>query len=138
MHTVVVIAVATALSLAVAAATNDQVVISPKAQGWKNEAALSNRSVRLQFEDTDIRTVLLYLADLTGETIMYGKDVQGTVTCIAPRPMCRDEALQVIYSLLETQGFTLIRQGNATKVVRAGTAKTHPIPLKAEQPQTAP
>ena len=133
VHIVAAVAVAAALTLAAAAATNDQVVISPRARESKSEAALSNRSVRLQFEDTDIRTVLLYLADLTGETIMYGKDVQGTVTCIAPRPMCRDEALQVIYSLLETQGFTLIRQGNATKVVRASTAKTHPIPLKATQ-----
>lgn len=83
--------------------------------------------ITLNFEGTDIRTVLLYLAELTGDTILLDKNVRGDVTIINPKPVPAKEAIQIIYSLLEMQGFTIVRYGKYVKVVKSGTAKTRPI-----------
>ena len=84
--------------------------------------------ITLNFEGTDVRTVLLYLAKITGDTILPDKSVRGTdVTIINPKPMTPEQAKKVIFSLLEMQGFTIVRYDDYVKVVRSEDAKTKPI-----------
>ncbi|NLF40572.1 hypothetical protein GX586_14100 [bacterium] len=94
-------------------------------------AAPTNAGERiwLQFEDADIRTILIYLSDLTGERILPDKSVKGNVTLIAPEPMTKEQAIQCIYSMLEAGGYTLVRMKDVTKVIASGEAVGQPIPL---------
>ena len=100
-----------------------------------NSSTNSQDLITLNFEGTDIRTVLLYLAELTGDTILIDKSIRGDVTIINPKPVPPKEAIQIIYSLLEMQGFTIVRYGKYVKVIRSGDAKTHPI--KTLEPPTS-
>ena len=87
----------------------------------------SNDLITLNFEGTDVRTVLLYLAEITGDTILLDKTVRGDVTIINPKPVTAASAKQIIFSILEMQGFTIVRYDDYVKVVRSGDAKTRPI-----------
>ena len=83
--------------------------------------------ITLNFEETDVRTVLLYLAEITGDTILPDKSVRGNVTIINPKPVTPEAAKQIIFSILEMQGFTIVRYDDYVKIVKSGTAKTRPI-----------
>ncbi len=83
--------------------------------------------ITLNFEETNVRTVLLYLAEITGDTILLDKSVSGDVTIINPKPVTAAQAKQIIFSILEMQGFTIVRYDNYIKVVRSEDAKTRPI-----------
>jgi general secretion pathway protein D len=84
--------------------------------------------IQLNFEETDLRTVLLYLAEITGETILPGANVRGQVTIVNPKPVTPDEAKQIIFSILETMNYTIVKYPHLIKVVPSGDAKTRPIP----------
>ena len=55
------------------------------------------------------------------------KAVSGDVTIINPKPVTTAQAKQIIFSILEMQGFTIVRYDNYVKVVRSKDTKTHPI-----------
>jgi len=77
---------------------------------------LSDKIV-LNFEETDIRTVLLYLGELTGETILPATCVRGQVTLINPQPVTRAQAVEIITALIESCNFKVIHGQKVIKVV---------------------
>jgi len=83
--------------------------------------------ITLNFEETDIRTILIYLAKITGDTILPDKSVRGNFTIINPKPLTPEQAEKIIYSVLEMQGFTVVRYNGYVKVVKSADAKTQPI-----------
>jgi general secretion pathway protein D len=92
--------------------------------------------IQLNFEDTDLRTVLLYLSEITGETIIPGANVRGTATIINPKPVPPSEAKELIFSILETMNFSIVKYPHLIKVMQSGDAKTRPIPTV--QPPESP
>ncbi len=82
---------------------------------------------RLNFEDVDIRSVLLYLSDITGETILPENNIKSTITVINPQAVTPAEAKQIIYSILEMSGYTIVKYEHLTKIVKSGDAKSRPI-----------
>ncbi len=90
--------------------------------------------IQLNFEETDLRTVLLYLAEITGETILPAANVRGTVTIINPKPVSPAEAKDIIFSILETMNFTIVKYPHLIKVIMSGEAKTRPIPTLKPPP----
>ena len=104
-------------------ADTNSLIISANAGASTNNPNL----IKLNFEETDIRTILLQLAELTGETILLDKNIRGNVTIINTKPVPAKEAVQIIYSILEMQGFTIVRYDKYVKIVRSGDAKTRPI-----------
>ncbi|MCX7005597.1 MAG: hypothetical protein NTV22_20360, partial [bacterium] len=90
--------------------------------------------IQLNFEETDLRTVLLYLAEITGETILPAANVRGQVTIINPKPVTPAEAKDIIFSILETMTFTIVKYPHLIKVIMSGNAKTSPIPTLKPPP----
>ncbi len=83
--------------------------------------------IKLNFEETDLRAVLVFLSELTGENIIFGNGVKGPVTVITPSPVTRQEAIKIIYSALEMLKYTIVREGGIAKVIKSGDAKQSPI-----------
>ncbi|GEM_PF-973895 len=81
----------------------------------------------LNFEDTPLKTVLLYLADITGETILFDNTLKGYVNIINPKPVTPEEAKQIIFSILEMQNCTIVRHEDYVKIIKSGDAKQSPI-----------
>jgi hypothetical protein len=97
------------------------------AQNTPSSDTNSGKTVRLNFEDADIRTVLTYLSELSGETIVPDPGVHGEVTVINPKPVTPEQAKEIIYAILETHGFTIVRYANLVKVVPSSEAQRKPI-----------
>lgn len=83
--------------------------------------------ITLNLEAADLKTVLLYLAEITGETILPASTVRGEVTIINPKPVTREQAKQIIYSILESMNFTVVQYDHLVKVIPSGDAKSRPI-----------
>lgn len=90
----------------------------------------------LQLDEVDVRSVVGLLAELTGKTLLPAAGMSGRVTVISPQPVTRREAVEILYAVLETHGYTVVEYGTYAKIVRAQDAAGKPIRLQA--PRTAP
>ncbi|WP_237064919.1 type II secretion system secretin GspD [Microbulbifer guangxiensis] len=85
--------------------------------------------VTLSLDNADIRDLINWAADFTGKNIIVHPNVKGKVTVVAGDPMTHDEAFEVFMSVLDVNGFTLVEQGGAWKVVPDSQAKAQAIPV---------
>jgi len=85
------------------------------------------KSLNLDFEGVDIRSIIRYLSEQTGTNFIFDDTLRGTVNVIGPRECSPAEALTLLESLLEYQGFTIIDAGPFKRVITAKTAQGQPI-----------
>jgi len=75
-------------------------------------------TIMLNFERTGIRTLLLYLAEVTGQTIIPAPEMREDVTLQTPQPVSTGEAVRLLYALLETNGYRAVQDGICLRIVR--------------------
>ncbi len=85
------------------------------------------KKIILNFDDTDIKTVLIYLAEITGKTVLPDKSVSGKITVINSKPVTPKEAKKIIFSVLEMHKFTVVNQKNYIKIIKSTEAIRNPI-----------
>ncbi len=119
-------------------ATNDnyQSVFVPPAEatGTNNPDALV-----MNFRNAPLEMVLNYLSDAAGFIIVLDTRVNGTVSVISSHPMTRDEAVDLLNSVLNKNGYAAIRSGRTLTIVDKNDAKTRDIPvLTGNNPDEVP
>ncbi|WP_231757287.1 type II secretion system secretin GspD [Microbulbifer elongatus] len=87
----------------------------------------------LSLDNADIRDLINWAADFTGKNIIVHPNVKGKVTVVAGDPMTHAQAFDVFMSVLQVNGFSLVEQGDAWKVVPDALAKQQAIPVIDEQ-----
>ncbi|WP_418296676.1 type II secretion system secretin GspD [Microbulbifer sp. SA54] len=85
--------------------------------------------VTLSLDNADIRDLINWAADFTGKNIIVHPNVKGKVTVVAGDPMTHEQAFDVFMSVLQVNGFSLVEQGDAWKVVPDALAKQQAIPV---------
>ena len=73
--------------------------------------------IEINFRQTNIMAVLEFYSQLMGTTFLPNEQLAGPVTVISPRPVTKKEALQLLFSVLDMKGFTLVKQGGYYKVI---------------------
>jgi general secretion pathway protein D len=101
-----------ALGIAIAAACHAGTVL---AEGGK---------LVLNMRDADIRSMVQWVADVTGKNLIVHKDVQGKVTVLSAEPVTPEQAYQVFLSALEVNGFAAVESGGAIKIVPQAMANS--------------
>ncbi|WP_081847901.1 type II secretion system secretin GspD [Microbulbifer sp. HZ11] len=96
-------------------------------------AQSSPERVTLSLDNADIRDLINWAADFTGKNIIVHPNVKGKVTVVAGDPMTHAQAFDVFMSVLQVNGFSLVEQGDAWKVVPDALAKQQAIPVIDEQ-----
>jgi len=86
--------------------------------------------LRLNFRNAPLEMVLNYLSDAAGFIIVLDTRVNGNVSVISSRPMTRDEAVDLLNSVLNKNGYAAIRNGRTLTIVDKNDAKTRDIPVK--------
>jgi general secretion pathway protein D len=81
-----------------------------------------SESVKMDFQNVDIRTVAGYVSEVTGLNFIVGPDVKGRITVVAPMKVPVVEVLGFFQSILEIHGYTTVEAGNMTKIVPAAEA----------------
>lgn len=97
-------------------------------------AALTNAAgeklLRLNFHGVPLSMVLTYLSDAAGFIIVLETEVTGKVDVWSQNPVTVDEAVNLLNSILNKNGYAAIRNGRTLTVVSRADAKTRDIPVK--------
>ena len=87
-------------------------------------------ALRLHFRGAPLDSVLDYLSDAAGFIIVLDTQVHGRVDLWSDQPVSREEAVDLLNSVLNKNGYAAIRDGRKLTIVDKNDAKTRNIPVK--------
>lgn len=93
------------------------------ATGGENE-------LRLNFRNAPLEMVLNYLSDAAGFIIELDTPVHGKVDVWSNQPVTREEAVNLLNSVLNKNGYAAIRNGRTLRIMEKHAAVTSNIPVK--------
>jgi type II secretory pathway component GspD/PulD (secretin) len=96
----------------------------PGAAGTNSDAILLN------FVNAPLDEVLSYLSDAAGFIIVLDTQVSGRVSVISKHPMTKDEAVDLLNSVLNQNGYAAIRDGRTLTIMNKTDAMKSDIPVK--------
>ncbi|HLP76143.1 MAG TPA: secretin N-terminal domain-containing protein [Candidatus Paceibacterota bacterium] len=104
-----------------------------------NASAGGTNGLRLNFRNAPIDLVLNYLSDAAGFIIELDTNVRGSVSVISSHPMTKDEAVDLLNSVLNRNGYAAIRSGERTlKIMDKAAAKlNNPVKI-GNEPSSIP
>lgn len=86
--------------------------------------------VKLNFQDAPLQTVLEYLSETAGLTVISDEPIiDGRMTVISRQPIPLNEAVSLINSILKEKSLTTVLNGKVLKVVTLDKAKQESIPV---------
>jgi type II secretory pathway component GspD/PulD (secretin) len=86
--------------------------------------------IRLNFRNAPLDRVLNHLSEAAGFVVVMETTVRGNVTVMNNHPMTRDEAVDLLNSVLGKNGYAAIRDGRTLTIVDRSSAKSRNIPVK--------
>lgn len=94
--------------------------IPPKSSESKE---VERPSVKMDFQDVDIRDFVRFVSKVTGQNFIVGPNVKGRITLVSPNKVPIDEVFSVFLSVLEVHGYTTVEAGSVVKIVPSATAR---------------
>jgi general secretion pathway protein D len=79
--------------------------------------AIAADTVKINFRDADIRSVIESVAEITGESFVLDPRVKGKVTIISPETIDKSLLYEAILSAIQVQGYQAVRDGAVTRVL---------------------
>jgi len=79
--------------------------------------------ITLSFQDTDINQAIKVLGDLTGTVIIPHPDLKGKVSIVSMERVKPETVINVLESALMIRGYTLVKSGDALKVIPISETK---------------
>jgi general secretion pathway protein D len=86
--------------------------------------------INLNFRNAPLDLVLNYLSDAAGFIIVLETPARGSVSIISSHPVTKDEAVDLLNSVLNKNGLAAIRDGRTLTIVDKNDAKTRDIPVR--------
>jgi general secretion pathway protein D len=90
----------------------------------------TNEGLRLNFRGVPLEMVLNYLSDAAGFIIVLDAQPRGKVDVWSNTPLTKEEAVDLLNSVLNKNGLASIRNGRTLTIVNKDEAKTKNIPVK--------
>jgi len=94
-------------------------------------AIAEDPQLMLNFEDVPLQSVLEYMSEAAGFIILGDTKVSGDVTILSKQPLNREEAVDLLDTILNEKGYTAIRRGRILKIVEKDKALIEDIPVKS-------
>ncbi len=88
--------------------------------------------LRLNFRGASLDLVLNYLSEAAGFIIVLDTKVSGKIDAWSNQPLSKDEAVDLLNSVLNKNGYAAIRHGRTLNIVNKDEAKTKDIPVVLE------
>ncbi|MBU1659430.1 type II secretion system secretin GspD [bacterium] len=82
----------------------------------------AREQVNVNFSNLEIDDFIKLTSKITNKNILINHKVNGTVDFISTTPVYDDELMDILVSVLESKGFTLIQQGSLYEIVRSTDA----------------
>ena len=87
-------------------------------------------AIQLHFRGAPLDSVLDHLSKAAGFAIVKEADVQGTVDVWSHQSLNREEAVELLNTVLEGKGLAAVRTGRTLRIVPRGRAATHDLPVR--------
>lgn len=87
--------------------------------------------LRLNFRNAPLEMVLNYFSDAAGFIILPETEVRGKVDVWSNQPVSKDEAVELLNTILSKNGYALLRNGRTLTLVSREEAKKRDIPVKS-------
>ncbi|MFH1367978.1 MAG: secretin N-terminal domain-containing protein [Elusimicrobiota bacterium] len=117
-------------------------IIPTQQQGQSAEAVpelrSEDKSISLNFQNTDLDVVLKFFSEVTGLIFIKADSVKGNVTVISPVRVSAREALDILQSILEVKGFTMLRKSDRVmKIVSQSEAIQKNVEVNEGSPKNS-
>jgi general secretion pathway protein D len=100
---------------------------------------LSTNGITFNFRNAPLNDVLTYMSDAAGFIIVLDTQVRGNVSIISTHPMTKDEAVDVLNSVLNQNGYAAIRDDRTLTIMSKADAIHLDIPVKvSNDPKSIP
>ena len=86
--------------------------------------AKAKGEVVLNFQDTEIKELALFMGELTGKNVVVDPAVRGKITLVFSKPLKIQEAWDVFTSALSMQGFGVVEGNKIVKILPFNEAVT--------------
>ena len=90
----------------------------------------TGEQLRLNFRGAPLDAVLDYLSKEAGFVIIRDTEITGRVDVWSYQPLNKDEAIDLLDTILNTKGYAAIRNGRMLTIVSQDEAKTRDIPVR--------
>ena len=121
------------------AATNAAAVASPAPA--EVPEATAGQGLMLNFRGAPLELVLTYLSKAAGFVFMPdpGLDLKGRVDIWSQQPLDKNEAIDLLNTILNKNGFATVRNGRTVTIMNRDEAKKRDIPVKTgSDPEAIP
>src|SRR5262245_6691357 len=89
------------------------------------------KGLRLNFRGVPLDMVLSYLSDAAGFIIVLDTEVTGKLDVWSSQPLSKQEAVDLLNTVLNKNGYAAIRNGRTLRIVSRDDARTKDIPVKS-------
>jgi len=104
---------------------------NPQTVKPSTSAIAEDPQLMLNFQDVPLQSVLEYMSEAAGFIILGDTKVRGDVTILSKQPLNREEAVDLLDTILNEKGYTAIRRGRILKIVEKNKAMIEDIPVKS-------
>ncbi|MGZ4962823.1 MAG: secretin N-terminal domain-containing protein [Limisphaerales bacterium] len=99
----------------------------------------TDRGLRFNFRGVPLETVLNYLSDAAGFIIIPEADLKGKVDIISTQPLNKQEAVDLLNTIVSKNGLAAIRNGRTLTIITTDEAKKRDIPvMSGSEPDDIP
>ena len=83
--------------------------------------------VNVNFSDLQINDFIKLISKITHKNILVNNKINGTVNFVSTTPVYDDELIGILVSVLESKGFTLVKNGSLYQILRSTEAAKHNV-----------
>ena len=91
----------------------------------KTGLEIGRDKVVLNFENSDIQSVIKAISELSGKNFVIDPRVKGTVNILSDKPISKADSYKVLETALRMQGFATVEADGVIKVLLEADAKTY-------------
>lgn len=110
----------------------------PAGAGGSSGAAAEPK-LRMNFRSVPLEMVLNYLSEAAGFVIVLETEVKGKVDVWSQQPLTTDEAVNLLNTILNRNGYAAVRNGRTLTIVSRDEAKKRDLPVRSgNNPEAIP
>ena len=92
----------------------------------------AREQVNVNFSNLQINDFIKLISKVTHKNILVNNQIKGSVNFVTTSPVYDDELMGILVSVLESKGYTLVRNGSIYEVIRSTEAAKHNVKIASQ------